>query len=350
MRQKKRRHVSLLAHIWADLPLLASGVCGGLALYIALWQAGPHDARLLLTLSCVVGFIIGLSGFGSVFAGESLLDENTQAEPLTFKEAGWLLGLPLGLLAGVLYILNQHPHITATFVQNYTRPLLLNSAFFAILWAALARLVARQAHLRLDDYACALFIDRHRYAPLAHRKKAWQLSRKPLQLDRETAEHWLPDIILALAQKLQSTRNAVESRHIVVLLGALDDTAVAPVLMEALDQPRRANRRAAIIALGHLRRTEATPRLIQIVRDDPDAQMRWSAVVALGVLHSADALSVLLSALADPDDRVRRSACVALAKLGDETALPTLEKCLSDCNRSVAGAARKAIAHLRGEE
>lgn len=307
------------------------------------------QARLLFETSAVIGFVVGTIAFSSVLGGGALLEEQSEAEPLRFQEAGWILGLPVGVLTALLVLAFRDQELAGSYFTLYVRPLVICVAFGAILWAVLTRLLLRREHLTRDDYACAIYMTRDQYAPLARRKQAWRLTRHVMGLTAEQAKAHLPDIVPALADKLHTTRRDPEARHVLELLGGLGEQSVGPVLLEALDEKRPANRRAAAIALGRLGRQDAVPKLLEIAGSDTQAMVRRAAVVALGKLKDRLALSTLLQALQDTDRLTRQSACVALGKLRAPEALPGLETCLKDGAPQVRQSAANAIERITGD-
>lgn len=162
----------LIIYLWVYIPLAAAVAAAGLAAYVLLKHAGPPDARLLLEAAGVMAFLLGLSSWGSVVAGAQLLADDTRTEPIKLREAGWLLGGPIGLLAGVLLVLHTRVRIDTTFVQAYAIPMALSVCVAALLWAAVGRVLARAAGLSFDDYACGLLLPRDRYLALKEHKQA----------------------------------------------------------------------------------------------------------------------------------------------------------------------------------
>lgn len=161
----------LMVYFWVYVPLAAAIAAVGVAAYILLRHAGPPDARLLLEVAAAMAFLLGLSAWGSVVAGWKLLGDDTPVEPVKLREAGWMLGVPLGLLAGIVLILRSRPPLDATFVQAYAVPLALSVCVACLLWATIGRTLMRAMGLSFDDYACALLLPRERYLALKQHKQ-----------------------------------------------------------------------------------------------------------------------------------------------------------------------------------
>ncbi|MEN6644546.1 MAG: HEAT repeat domain-containing protein [Armatimonadia bacterium] len=346
----ERPRNSLLRYVWVYVSLLAALACGAAFVYLLLKRSVPPDARLVLEVISVVGAFSGLSTVGSVLGGHRLLEEEDPAEPLSLKEAGWLLGVPPGILVALLQILFGHPEPGHTYLQVYLFPFIISGAFFALLWAVLGRALARTAGLGLSEYACALFMPPGQYLPLSRRKRAWRVAQRHLLPSLEQAREYLPDIIPALAYRLQHSRRDNEKNLVLALLSDLGDASVAPVLLETLHSERTAHRRAAAVALGKLGVTDAAPALAGLAVEDAEPSVRRSAVVALGKLRAPEALPALQAALQDKEAAIRQSACVALGKLRLDSVRVLLQTCLQDSSEAVRKSAAKALEHLDSDE
>lgn len=338
-----------LAYVWAGFPMLCAVACLGLFVWLLLGRPMPHGPRLLLEVSLVTGFIVGCSAFASVLGGAALLEEQSDAEPLRFQEAGWILGLPVGVVLALAFLLAQPPTTGGSNFNLYGRPLLIVIAFCATLWGVLTRAFLKREGLTRDDYACAAFLSPVQYAPLARRKHAWRAARTPEKLTLEEARAHMPDIVPALAERLSKAPDGPQGNFLAQLLGNLGEASVAPELLAALESKRYANRRVAAIALGKLGVLEALPALAQHAVADAEASVRRASVVALGKLDSAMATPALIQALADKATAVRQSACVALATLHATEALPALEELARTTKGNVQQAAQKAIERISGQ-
>lgn len=339
-----------LAHLWANAPLACGGACLALFFWVLIARPVPPPARLLMEVAAVIGLVIGAISAASVIGGAALLEENSAAEPLRFREAGWIMGVPVGIAFGILLATLHSEPITGSYFDLYVRPLIIAIALGATVWATLTRALLRREGLSFEDYACALFMSREAYAPLARRKMAWRAAGHARKLTLPEAQQHMPDIVPALAERLHATRNDIEGKHVLDLLGALGEKSVGPVLIEALGVERASNRRAAAMALGKLGLIEAAPRLAEVAVQDKQAAVRRAAVVALGKLKTAAALPALIKATEDNDAGTRRSACVALGKLKARDALPTLHACLQDSDRDVRKSAASAVEAITGQD
>jgi hypothetical protein len=341
---------SPLAHVWASAPLVCGGACLALFFWLVIGRPAPPEGRLLLEVAAVIGFVVAALSWASVVGGGALLEENSPAEPLRLREAGWIMGVPVGIPFGILLIVFRAEMSPDNYFDLYVRPLVVAIALSATLWAVLTRMVLKREGLTADDYACAPFMNREVYEPLARRKLAWRHARKARKLTLAEAQQHMPDIVPALADRLRTNDDDLEDKHILDLLGSLGEKSVGPALIEALDAERGPNRRAAAIALGKLELLEAAPKLSQVALEDKRAEVRRAAVVALGKLRADIVLPALVQAIQDKDAPTRQSACVALGKLKSQDALPALQACLQDGDPQVRKSAARAIKSLTGVE
>ena len=346
----KRPRCSLLRYLWVYPSLLAALACGVAFVYLLIKRPVPPDARILLEVMSVVGALSGFSTVGSVLGGQRLLEEEDPAEPLSLKEAGWLLGVPPGILVALLQILLGHAHPGQTYLQMYIFPFIISGAFFALFWAVLARGLARSAGVGLNDYACALFMPPGEYPPLSRRKRAWRLAQRHLLPSLAEARKHLPEIVPALAHRLQHSKKDKDRSLVLALLSDLGDASVAPVLLETLHSERTSHRRAAAVTLGKLQVADAVPPLAGIALEDAEPSVRRSAVVALGKLRAPEGLPALQAALRDKEPAVRQSACVALGKLRLDGSRVLLETCLQDSSEAVRKSAARAMQRLVSDE
>lgn len=107
-----------------------------------------------------------------------------------------------------------------------------------------------------------------------------------------------------------------------------DGNIMLPEIVAALDDPDRALRREALLALGRL----GTPEALDLLRwyvYDPDAAVRAQSVEAIAQCSAPDHAALLRRALRDPDSRVRRAAVEALGRAGDRTAATDLRSMLA---------------------
>ena len=168
----KTSFLRFLAYFWVYLPLAAALGCAAVGGYVVIRYAAPPGAQLLLEVATLMGLLLGLSAWGSSVAGAKLLADDTPTEPVKLREAGWMLGVPPGLLAGVLVVLYRRLPPEMSFLQAYAVPLVLAVMVGTLLWATAGRALARAAGLSLDDYACGLLLPRERYLVLREHKRA----------------------------------------------------------------------------------------------------------------------------------------------------------------------------------
>jgi hypothetical protein len=337
----------LLAHLWAKLPLLCGFACVGFFFWIVLARPVPPEARLLVEVAAAIGFVVGMISSASVLGGAALLEENSPNEPLRLREAGWIMGVPVGMAVGVILVAT-HGQPGANYFALFVRPIIVALALGEIVWASLTRVLMRRGGFTPDDYACGPFMGRGSYTPLARRKLAWRLAAKPQKLTVAQAKGYLPDIVPALAERLHRPGHEKETQHVLDLLGSLGQKTVAPALLEALESDRPQNRRSAATALGKLELLETVPQLAQHALEDPQPSVRRAAIVALGKLQDDLVLPTLLQAAGDKDGPSRQSACVALGKLKSDRAVPVLQTCLQDKDPQVRKSAANALEQITG--
>jgi hypothetical protein len=261
-----------------------------------------------------------------------------------------MLGAPIGVLAGAVLVLSGPVQPHATFFQAFAIPLVVATCLAAVLWTTVGRVLARQAQLTLGDYACALFMSPEAYAVCKRRKQAWQAAQHAMALKPAEAVALAPEIVMPLAERLESTKRADEAQHIMDLIEEIGTADIEPAVLEALQHASPKVRGAATVLAGQLGMQEAAPLLAQRVLEEQDRAARRSAVVALGKMGATLALPVLQLALQDKAPGVRESACVALTRLGAVHALPLIETLKKDSSPIVRAAAQRAIARLSGPE
>jgi HEAT repeat protein len=130
-------------------------------------------------------------------------------------------------------------------------------------------------------------------------------------------------------------------------LAALGEPAV-PLLLRALEHPRRGLRVGAALTLGRMREARATPKLIEIVEGDEDPSVRPLALRAISDIASSEATDelkiFLIRRLGDEDMFVRALACRGLGNIGDDTSRKALQLATDDKEKWVRDAAREALA------
>jgi HEAT repeats len=161
----------------------------------------------------------------------------------------------------------------------------------------------------------------------------------------------LPDGLPASAPSRQpSSRPAVEPPS--PPPGVLLQTPVAPKLRAQVINRDPGQRRAAVIALGHVRSLAATALLGRVLQDDPSALVRLAAVRALR-RHGPPAYPFLRhAAQIDKDAAVSRAARVAAKTLRGRPGYDTLKPVADPraTRRPVSGAKAARLARKRDEE
>ena len=115
-----------------------------------------------------------------------------------------------------------------------------------------------------------------------------------------------------------------------------------PELIEAVNDPSRLVREAAVKSLGAIKDSRGEQELMKILVSD-ESGLRHLAAEALGHLHCMEALDLLLKFIDDPGPVVRKSVICALAQIHSPLALPLLKKRLNE-ETDVAVAAELADA------
>lgn len=98
-------------------------------------------------------------------------------------------------------------------------------------------------------------------------------------------------------------------------LSLIADTSATLALIPTLNHDLYGVRSEAATALGKIADPRAVDPLIARLRDEPDSDVRKSCVVALGAIGDSAAAPILIDALADPFFGVRQTAQIALTKL-----------------------------------
>ncbi|BAP54848.1 PBS lyase HEAT domain-containing protein repeat-containing protein [Thioploca ingrica] len=120
---------------------------------------------------------------------------------------------------------------------------------------------------------------------------------------------------------------------------------VGQLLLEQLDAPEQATRRAAILALGRIGERRAVPKLIDILSEE-DEDLVISAAEALTTLADRQAFAALLNLLSHPDPRVRHAVVAALNALNHPEMSAWTLKLLSDPNPYVRESAIKIVGYV----
>jgi HEAT repeat protein len=120
---------------------------------------------------------------------------------------------------------------------------------------------------------------------------------------------------------------------------------VGQLLLEQLDAPEQATRRAAIFALGRIGERRAVPQLIDILSEE-DEDLVITAAEALTTLADRQAFAALLNLLSHPDPRVRHAVVAALNALNHPEMSTWTLKLLSDPNPYVRESAIKIVGYV----
>jgi HEAT repeat protein len=116
-------------------------------------------------------------------------------------------------------------------------------------------------------------------------------------------------------------------RYLILVLGYTRDPAVAPVLVEALDDADSQTRIYLLWALGTAGDGSAIPPLVEALADG-DPGIRKTAAFAVGELGDPSLADRLLPLLEDPEADVRWNAALAVSRLRSDAGVPELERML----------------------
>ena len=122
------------------------------------------------------------------------------------------------------------------------------------------------------------------------------------------------DAVPALIAKAHQNDDLALKRRAIQVLGQIGDDEAIPELMYALESADRYSALNAILALGHLKATEAVSNLIEIATDESVPHYRDDKRHRYGVVWNLPVM-----------DR-RASAITALGYIGDKAAIPALEE------------------------
>ena len=115
-------------------------------------------------------------------------------------------------------------------------------------------------------------------------------------------------VVAGVIQQLSQDPSAELAEILVRILTDMGAPAIQQ-LTELLAVPHQ--RKAAVLALGHIRHSYTIEPLISVV-NDPDAKIRTVAIEALGSFHDVRVPPILITALTDLDRNVRRVAVISL--------------------------------------
>ncbi|MFZ8842411.1 HEAT repeat domain-containing protein, partial [Thermoflexus sp.] len=129
-------------------------------------------------------------------------------------------------------------------------------------------------------------------------------------------------------------------------LGEIGDPQATPALTEALKDKESLVCWMAAWALGKIG-VPALPALLEALQDkDEEWEVRYAAALALGQIGDPQATPALIQALRDENLVVRWAAAEALRKIGDPQALPALLEALKDEDEGVRRAAAEALGQI----
>jgi HEAT repeat protein len=128
-------------------------------------------------------------------------------------------------------------------------------------------------------------------------------------------------------------------------LGQIGDPRAVDGLLKLLGNSDASTRQAAVSALNSLALTSMSERIIPLLHDS-DSNVRESAVKIAGYFGYRNAAPALIDLSRDPDERVRTAAIEHLPFIEDERALDVLVRALKQETPSVRAAAARALGNL----
>jgi HEAT repeat protein len=144
----------------------------------------------------------------------------------------------------------------------------------------------------------------------------------------------------ALCEALR--RGSWDRSHAVTdALTRIGPTAI-PELTKLIDSPVWQVRQEAVIALGRIGSSVATPHLVHTLGDDSEG-VRGRAAAALGHIRTPDAVNALIRTLEDRSPSVRLHAAAALGHPGSPEAVDALIACLTHPDHVLRVTAARAL-------
>ena len=156
-----------------------------------------------------------------------------------------------------------------------------------------------------------------------------------------------PDIHQLLAKirspNIQTVVEAIKE------IGARRDPVALEPLSALLNNPAKAIRKEAALALGNIPGEDSVIPLIKALKDT-SSDVRAASAKALGNKKSQSAINALIDALKDGNFLVRGMAAASLGLIGDECAVPPLTNALKDPDNYVRQCADQAILRIQGNQ
>ncbi|MDD4161245.1 MAG: HEAT repeat domain-containing protein [Methanothrix sp.] len=143
--------------------------------------------------------------------------------------------------------------------------------------------------------------------------------------------------------------NVIVRQWAALSLGGINDSRVAEILIQTLEDDNVSVRRAALTALGDNKNPMAMYPLIQALKDD-DPGIRADAASALNSYNDPDVTDALIQALKDKDGLVRKSAASSLDSDKDDRAMDHLIEVLNDRDEDVRESAVLSLMYTKNEK
>ena len=146
----------------------------------------------------------------------------------------------------------------------------------------------------------------------------------------------------ALLEKLSDETLAIEAANALARIG---DPEAAEGLLSLIGDSDASVRQAAVSALNSVLPGSMTERIIPLL-NDPDPNVRESAVKITGYFGYPEAVSRLLELANDPDEQVRCAAIEHLPYLEDERVFDVLARTIKEGTPKVRAAAARALGNM----
>lgn len=155
---------------------------------------------------------------------------------------------------------------------------------------------------------------------------------------------WISDPLIPTA--LATLLGSSEVRHEVVEALVRFGGPAVDLLVEQLAAEDIDTRRAAVVALGRMGDTRATPALLGLLRDDEERELWVVVTAALARLGDRRAFEPLLARMGDPSAAVRQGTIGALNSIGDPSMCDRILPMLEDPNAFVRESAVRVAGYF----
>ena len=159
--------------------------------------------------------------------------------------------------------------------------------------------IVHRFHLKLAVYETIAFCT---YPVLEVRKSSFQ-ALSIMDTDR----------VFPTIMKLVNSERVIERVYALDGFYYINDERTIPLMIQALKDPNKSVRYYAIKTLDRLKRLEAIPFFLRIIRSDVNKEVRKKAIVSLKKFRPASGFYPLLATLSDPDQEIRKTSLDAIS-------------------------------------